>query len=442
MGSLVHFIGIGGVGMSALARIMIERGFEVSGSDIRESYVTKGLVEAGAKIVYEHKKENIKEGVIVVYSTDIKRDNPEWIAAQSHRLLHRSELLEQLLSEKKGLLVVGAHGKTTTTSLLSYIFMVAGLDPAYVIGGFSPSLKGVNGRWGQGEYFVSEGDESDGSFLRASPFGAIVTNVDFDHLNYWGSEEALLEAYQKFIKGVIHKELLFYWHEDRFLSKWNINGISFGFQKGADLLASNIQFFQGKQSFDVSFRGKTYFDVKLNLLGRHNVLNALATFGMALSIEADELSIRKALCEFEGVKRRLEWKGNFNGALIYDDYAHHPMEISATLSALKDAFQQKRKVAVFQPHRYSRLRDLMEEFLQPSIWKECDELIVTDIYSAGEDRIQGVDIEIFMKKMERRATYVPRSELAKFLQNEILPDDVVVMLGAGDITAVSAEIAE
>ena len=436
----VHFIGIGGVGMSALARIMLERGYEVSGSDLKESYVTKGLVSAGAKISYRHEKENVDKDATVVYSTDIKEDNPEWVAAKENKVFHRSECLRTLLDEKKAILVAGAHGKTTTTSLLSYICVVAGLNPSFVIGGFSDSLGGVNGKWGRGDYFIAEADESDGSFLRASPEGAIVTNVDFDHLNYWGSENALLEAYQKFIAGITNRDLLFYWNEDPFMSKWNVDGISFGFEVGADLRALNLRIENGRQLFDIEFEGEKYLDIELALLGEHNVLNAIASFGMALSIGADVQKIREALITFGGVKRRLQRKGSLNGASIYDDYAHHPTEIEATLAALKRAFQTSRTIAVFQPHRYSRLRDLMDEFVKSTVWKDADELIITDVFSAGEPRIEGVNTEVLLKKIEKRATYVPRGELTEFLRSTLVEGDIVVTMGAGDITAVSGEL--
>jgi UDP-N-acetylmuramate--alanine ligase len=426
-----HFIGIGGVGMSALARILIEKGHEVSGSDLKKSYVTSGLFDAGARIFCGHRKENIEEGQIVVYSTAIKPDNPEWLAAKQNKCMHRSELLEELLSEKDPILVVGAHGKTSTTSLLSYICEVAGFDPSFVIGGFSPSLQGINGKFGKGNYFIAEGDESDGSFLRARPYGAIITNVDFDHLDFWKTEDALLEAYQNFIKGAIRKELLFY---------WNVDGVSYGFEEGALCRALNIRFKGGKQFFDVNFQGVSYRDIELNMLGKHNVLNALASFGMAISIGCGLMEIRKALKSFKGVKRRLEWKGDLKGASIFDDYAHHPKEIESTLEAVKEAFSERRKVVIFQPHRYSRMKDFIDDFIKLSVWKDSDELIVTDIFSAGEDEIEGITTDAFLKRLEKKATYIPRENITEFIKRFILPNDIVITLGAGDITEVGAEL--
>ncbi len=403
-----HFIGIGGVGMSALARIMLQKGYEVTGSDSKESYVTSALEKAGARISYVHRKENIELGAIVVYSTAIKKDNPEWVP----NMLHRSELLQELLNEKKAIVVAGCHGKTTSTSLLAHI--CASIDPSFVVGGFSPSLGDSNGYLGKGEYFIAEGDESDGSFLKASPTGAIITNIDFDHLDYWKTKEALLAAYETFSNGVIDKSFLIR-HED--------------------LQVTNIR----NQLFDIEFEGKSYKDIGLSLIGRHNVFNAAGCFGMALKLGVTEEKIREGLISFKGVKRRLEWKGVLNGATIYDDYAHHPQEIEATLAALKGVFQDQRKIAVFQPHRYTRFKDFMDEFADA--WKDADELIVTDIYSAGEEKIEGVTIDAFLKKLTKKlVTYVPRENLVSFLQSKVRPNDIVVTLGAGDITKVSADL--
>ena len=422
-----HFIGIGGVGMSALARIMLQKGYTVTGSDSKESYVTKALEKAGAKISYVHRKENIESGSVVVYSSAIKKDNPEWVSP----MLHRSDLLQQLLDEKKAILIVGAHGKTTSTSLLAHISKSR--DPSFVVGGFSPSLGDVNGYIGRGEYFIAEGDESDGSFLKATPAGAIITNVDFDHLDYWKTKEALLASYQRFIAGV--PNLLFYRYEDPYLSQWKVKGISFGESDKADLQVKDVH----SQMFTIVFQGKTYSDIKLSLLGRHNVFNAAGCFGMAMALGMSEEKIREGLISFKGVKRRLELKGTLRGALIYDDYAHHPKEIEATLAAIKGTFQDRRKVAVFQPHRYTRLKDLMDDFA--NAWKDADELIVTDIYSAGESTIEGVSIEAFLKKVKRnKVTYIARDELVEFLQSNIASNDVVVTLGAGDITKVGSDL--
>jgi UDP-N-acetylmuramate--alanine ligase len=301
-----------------------------------------------------------------------------------------------------------------------------------VIGGFSSSLDNVNGHAGTGKFFIAEGDESDGSFLRASPKGAIITNVDFDHLDYWETEGALLTAYQQFIVGVRESDLLFYRHEDRFLSQWRVKGVSFGESDKAALQVKNIR----DRMFDVEFQGRKYRNIGLSLLGRHNIFNAAGCLGMAIALGVSEEVIRERLVSFKGVKRRLEWKGNLNGAAVYDDYAHHPEEIEATLAALKSAFGKRRIVAVFQPHRYTRFRDFMEAFTKA--WKDADELIVTDIYGAGEVAIEGLMIERFLKQV--KACYSRRDELVEFVKSKVLPGDVVVTLGAGDITKVSGEL--
>ncbi len=437
---MYHFIGVGGVGMSALARLLKQKGCVVSGSDCKKSYVTDMLQNEGIEVMIGQSAQHISPKQIVVYSTAIKGDNPEWIASVENKRLHRSELLEELLKDKKALLIAGAHGKTTTTSLFSHVCVIAGLDPSFVIGGFSPSLNGLNGRCGEGEYFIAEADESDGSFLRANPVGAIITNVDFDHLDYWKSKEALLEAYQKFIRGVLRKDLLFYWHEDPYMSLWNIGGVSYGLEGKGELIGNNLRFEGGKQLFDIEFQGKSYFDVPLNLLGRHNVLNALACFGMAISIGISVDAIRIAFASFKGTQRRLELKGYIQGAPVYDDYAHHPKEIESTLEALQEVFKTQRRIAVFQPHRYSRLKDLMEEFAKKRVWKACDLLIVTDVFSAGEEKIPGATIEVFLEKLEIKSYYIPRNEMVRHLSGLVSSEDVIIMLGAGDITELSKEL--
>ena len=436
-----HFIGIGGIGMSALAHILLEKGFVVSGSDLKKSATTEALRKKGATIYYEHDKNHIQLGQTVVYSSAISPINIEWQQAKRyHQLLHRSQLLQQLLEEKKALFIVGAHGKTTTAALLSYIFSVAKQEPSFVIGGLCPSLLGRNGKRGDGDYFIVEGDESDGSFLLSSPFGAIVTNIDFDHLDYWKTEKALIRAYQKFLFSVQESRFLFYRYEDRpFFSK-DVKGLSFGESEKADVQIKKIYPSKDRQRFDMVFQGRTYREIELCLFGRHNVFHALSCFGMSLSLGIQEDVIRKALCSFKGVHRRFEWKGERQGALIYDDYAHHPLEIKATLSTLQNMYTSRRKIAVFQPHRYSRVAFFLEEFTK--IWQGIDELIITDIYAAGEEESDKTLFFQLLKKMQRAYLYIPRKELFSFLCSYLTCRDVVVTLGAGDITEIGTSLVE
>lgn len=438
-----HFIGIGGVGMSALARILLQKGIKVTGSDEKESTVLQDLRKEGALINTPQKRGSVQPGQIVVYSTAILETNEEWIDAKEKRckFLHRSELLEELLSEKKALVIAGSHGKTTTTTLLSYVLEVCGIEPSYVIGGFSPSLPS-NGKKGRGEYFVVEGDESDGSFLRTNPFGAILTNIDFDHLAYWKTKEALLSAFRKFILSVQNQDLFFYYADDPFLSSWQPKGVGYGLSTKCVLRANDLRFFNGKSHFDIHFKGHTFKDISLNLMGIHNVLNSLPIFGLAILLGGKEEKIREALSTFRGVKRRLEFKGERSGALIYDDYAHHPKEIEETLKALRTTYKEERIIPVFQPHRYTRMQELMDEFSE--VLLRTGNLIVTDIYGAGERQIEGITIEALLAKLQSKQDmkYIPRQNITSKLLEMLKKGDVVVTLGAGDITQVSDELLE
>lgn len=429
MRHIYHFIGIGGVGMSALAEILIQKGERVSGSDTKESLVTQNLAKKGAKITYPQRSGVLTGDEIVIYSTAIKETNPEWVEAKEKhcRCLHRSELLEKLLSEKDAFIIAGAHGKTTTTSLLTHTLTLAGLDPSYVIGGFSPSLP-TNGHNGVGDFFVAEGDESDGSFLRTTPRGAILTNVDYDHLDYWKSKEALEDAYKSFIAKIKDPKLFFYHGEDPLLSLWNLQGTPYGLSKDYPLHALGSTIF---------YKGEVAQDMVLQIPGKHNLLNALGVFGLAKELGVSTEMIRKSFATFQGVKRRMEWKGEVKGALIYDDYAHHPKEIVATLAALKDRIPHRRLVAVFQPHRYTRLHDFMDEFAEAFKDESC--LILTEVYSAGEERVEGL-VENLLAKLPKTTKYVVRTELTSFIKNFMERGDLVVTLGAGDITHVSTEL--
>jgi len=436
-----HFIGIAGVGMSALAHVLLQKGLKVSGSDIQKNSIIEQLCKRGAEIFYSQKRENIKKDQIVVYSTAILEKNPEIIQARKLgcQLLHRSELLQKLLTEKKAIIVAGSHGKTTTSALLSYVLSKSLLDPSYIVGGFSPSLE-TNGRWGKGEVFVAEGDESDGSFLKSSPFGAILTNIDFDHICYWKTKQALLEGFNKFINSIENQDLFVYNGDDLYLSKLSTKGISFGFSSNVKIRAKNIRYQKQKVYFDVDFKGKVYCDIVSPLLGEHNVLNALSVFAMAILLGLDGETIRQAFNTFKGVNRRLEYKGNKDQIVIFDDYAHHPNEIKEVLQTLEKVKDKKRLVVVFQPHRYSRTLELFDDFIK--IFQTIDHLVLTDIYSAGEDPIDGITSEALLEKLSRNKNiqYIPRKQLTQSLLEYLKPNDLVITLGAGDITQVSDQL--
>lgn len=427
--------------MSALARLSLQKGDFVQGSDESSTLLTKQLEKEGATIFAGHSEKSIQEGLTVVYSSAIKQENPEWKRALELKLKirHRSEFLQDLMNGYQALFVTGTHGKTTTTALLASVLMEANLDPSFVIGGLLRSTK-TNAGFGKGSYFIAEADESDGSFLKGSPYGAILTNLEAEHLDYWKNFSALEKAFQEFCKKVQRKDLLFWCKDDPGLKKISPDGISYGFDPEADLrcLRFHQQGFQ--LVFDALLSGKKYSDIQVNLIGKYNILNALAVFGLCLKLNISESVIRKAFVEFCGTARRMEPVGELKGSYFYDEYAHHPTEISLTLKALRAAIFPKRLVAVFQPHRFTRVRDLGDAF--PSAFEAADLLIVTDIYSAGEEPISGVDTPNFLRKIlkVKPALYIPKASLKEGIFNHIRPGDTVVTLGAGDITYVGREM--
>ena len=439
-----HFIGIGGIGMSGLARILLQKGQKVSGSDMATNYVTEGLKATGAQVYLGHKAENVPEKATVIYSTDIPKDNPELQVARDKKypLLHRSDLLLALMQEKKILAVTGTHGKTTTSSLMTHVFKTAGSDPAFAVGGVLNGLE-INGAWGKGDYFIAEADESDGTFLKYPYFGAIVTNVDNDHLAHFGSWEALVDGFKTFLNRSNHPQFLIYCQDDPTLMGLKIPGTSYGFSEQADYHITNFRQSAWQITFDVQNKAKSYKDVVCSLTGRHNALNACAVFAMSLACGLDEQAIRKGLSTFNGVKRRLEKKGEASGYLAIDDYAHHPTEIKATLKALRAAVVNRGIVAVFQPHRYSRMRYVMNDF--DNVFDDADLVVVTDLFTANEAPVDGVSTESIIEKIKKSAPnclYLPRKTLVEALASHIPASSVLITLGAGDITKVGKEFIE
>lgn len=439
----VHFIGIGGIGMSALARILLQRGYRVSGSDLADSAIVESLRREGAQIVIGHFAETINEPMNVVYNSQVQKDNPEFAQALKLNctLMHRSDLLQKLLEGKEALLVAGTHGKTTTSSLLAHVLTEAGLAPSFAIGGIVHSLSS-NGREGKGRYFVAEADESDGTFLKYGGIGGIITNIDNDHLDYWGTEEKLEESFCQFAKQISLPDLRFLCLDDERIAHLKIPGVKYGFHPKADLRIVSFRQEGWQTLFDLQFGDFSYNDIALPLIGGHNVLNASAVFGLSLHLRVEEALIRHALKSFKGVGRRAEKKGELGGITVYDDYAHHPTEIFTTLRALKNAVGERRLVVAFQPHRFTRTRECMDLF--PEVFDAADELILTDIYAAGETPIEGVTAETLLKKMREKSTlhphYFPRKGLASGLLDLLEEGDVLVTMGAGDITKVGSEV--
>ncbi len=434
----LHIIGIGGIGMSALAWIALEKGIEVSGSDAKESPLIRELRARGAKIFIGQKKENIEETLDIAYSSAIKETNPEWMRGKELgcRFFHRSELLSMWMEGKKQIVIAGCHGKTTTTSLMIHVLKEAGLDPSFVVGGVSLSL-GQNGALGKGEYFVAEGDESDGSFLRTHPHIGIVTNMDPDHLDYWKTEEALDEAYESFIKKSEH---LIYCIDDPKLKKKR--GTSYGFSLEADLHLVSTQVIAGEQTMTFTYGGHLFKAIPMALFGVHNVLNSLAVFAAAKRLGISNEKIFQAFLTFKGVDRRMQLKGSVKGVTYIDDYAHHPTEVKATLQAMRAKMGDKKLVVVFQPHRFSRFETFMEEFAESLEGKET--LIVTDIFGAGEEnphQLHALDLVSLLKKQEsRHLVYAKRNELKEILAEEAKEGDTILAMGAGDITQLKDEM--
>ncbi|MGE3954034.1 MAG: UDP-N-acetylmuramate--L-alanine ligase [Parachlamydiales bacterium] len=407
-----HLLGIGGIGMSALARILLDRKAEVSGTDAKESPQLERLRELGVRVGGE------MEGSVVV-SSAIPKDHPELLEAKrrGYPILRRSELLRELARPFKTLAVAGCHGKTTTTSLLAWVLLEAGLDPTCALGGMLPGL-GWNGRGGEGEYFVLEADESDGSLLNTDPYGAILTGTEADHLDYWKSAERLLSAYGEFTDRVADEGLLFVCGETK-------RGTSYGFGAECALRATDVRQEGFTLTFTAHFEGRRY-PLQIPLIGRHNALNALAVFGLATRLGISEEKIRGALATFPGVERRCQRTERPMGVTLIDDYAHHPTEVKTTLEGIRKAVKERRLVCLFQPHRYTRLKACWEPFLDA--FDAADEVWVTEVYSAGEAPIEGISGAAFAEALARR---LPKPVL--FGEGELGPTDVLVGMGAGDI---------
>lgn len=433
-----HFIGIGGIGMSALAKVLLEKKMEVSGSDIVLSSISEELGSLGAKVHIGHDEKNIPEGATVIYSTGIAKDNPEFLFAIKNHLevMHRSDLLVSLMEGKKSIAIAGTHGKTTTTSLIASIFTECGLSPSYAVGGYIKQY-GTNGHYGKGDYFIAEADESDGTFVKYKPYGAIITNIGHDHMDYFATCERLKEAFLKFLFKVQSHKHLFWCYDNDYLRELNPHGICYGFSQGSTLLGSNFKQNGWHLSLDINYKGQRYKDITAPLVGFHNALNVLGAFGLALESGLSEDMIRKALLSFKGVKRRADVIAEKDGLLFIDDYAHHPTEIEATLRGLKSVLQEKRLVAVYQPHRFSRVKECLGLF--GTVFNEADELIVTDIYPAGELPIEGINGMEIVKEIKGASPvpciFVPQDELKAYLNGFIKKGDAVVFIGAGDISS-------
>ncbi|HUJ28933.1 MAG TPA: UDP-N-acetylmuramate--L-alanine ligase [Myxococcales bacterium] len=446
----VHFVGIGGIGMSGIAELLLNLGYRVSGSDLKSSDVTHRLQTLGGVIAEGHRAENVAADVdVVVTSSAVRKHNPEVVAARDRGIpvIPRAEMLAELMRLKEGVAIAGSHGKTTTTSLIATVVAHAGLDPTAVVGGKLNAF-GSNAKLGKGQLMVVEADESDGSFLRLSPAIAVITNVDPEHLDYYGTVEALQQAFVDFADRVPFYGLAVLCLDhpvvQHLIPRIGKRHVTYGVSPQADWRADNVQLGPFQSKFTVSHRGRLMGDVSLKMVGRHNVLNALACCAVAHELGIPFNVTAEALGGFAGVQRRFTVRGEVNGITVVDDYGHHPAEIKATLSGARASFPQRRIVCAFQPHRYTRTRDLLGEFA--TAFNDADALLLTDIYAAGEDPIAGVSGARLHEAVKacghRDASFVERGELVRKLREKVQPGDLVITLGAGDITHVGDELLE
>lgn len=450
----IHFVGIGGTGMCGIAEVLHNEGYQISGSDLANNAATRHLRAIGVHICSGHSAENITGADVVVTSTAVKKDNPEVVAAQEQKIpvIPRAMMLAEIMRFGRGIAIAGTHGKTTTTSLTASVLAAAGLDPTFVIGG-RLTAAGTNAKLGKGEYIVAEADESDASFLYLTPLFTVVTNIDTDHMDTYDHDvEKLHQAFVDFVHRMPFYGKAFLCidseHVRQILPLIQKPFVTYGLDESADLYATNIVADGAQMHFDVHTRKKGIkpFSVTVNMPGRHNVLNALAVIGIALEIGVSVPAIQLGLESFAGVGRRFQQYGGIalpNGgeALLIDDYGHHPVEMSATIAAARGAYPQHRLVVAFQPHRYTRTRDLFEDFVQ--VLSKADGVVLTEVYSAGEDPIVAADSKALMRAIrvlgKVEPIYVANvDEMAPTLLNVLQDGDVLLNMGAGSINKVPA----
>ena len=451
----IHFVGIGGIGMSGIAEVMHILGYKVQGSDVAESYVVEGLRKLGIPIAIGHDAANLGDAAVVVISTAIRKTNVEVEAAYERRIpvVRRAEMLAELMRLKRTVAVAGTHGKTTTTSMIAAMLDAGGIDPTVINGGIINAY-GSNARLGSSEWMVVEADESDGSFLRLDGTIAVVTNIDPEHLDHYGGFEAVKDAFVAFIENVpfYGAALLCVDHAEvqSIIPRLRDRRIvTYGFAAQADVRGDNVRPYPGGNRFDVTLRDRagevrTIADVDLPMPGRHNVQNALAAIGVAAEMGIDDDVIQRGFARFHGVKRRFTRVGEVDGVVIIDDYGHHPVEIAAVLSAAREG-AVGRVIAVVQPHRYTRLRDLMAEF--QSAFNDADLVLVAPVYPAGEEPIEGVSNIALVEGMKERGhlgahAVADADDVCRQLTHLAAPGDMIICLGAGDITKWAAGLAD
>ncbi|HEX5259439.1 MAG TPA: UDP-N-acetylmuramate--L-alanine ligase [Sphingomicrobium sp.] len=450
----IHFVGIGGIGMSGIAEVMHQLGYKVQGSDAADSYVVEKLRKSGIPVTIGHSADNLGDAAVVVCSTAIRENNPEVQSAAERRLprVRRAEMLAELMRMQKTVTVAGTHGKTTTTSMIAALLDSGGLDPTVINGGII-NRYGSNARLGRSEWWVIEADESDGSFLRLDGTIAVVTNIDPEHLDHYGSFEGVKDAYVEFVENVPFYGLavLCIDHPEVQSIIGRIRDrrtVTYGFSALADVRADNITAVPGGSRFDALILGRegerrSIEGVQVPIPGRHNVQNALAAIAVAIELGISDEQILTGFERFDGVKRRFTHVGEADGAVVIDDYAHHPTEIRAVLAAAREGAQE-RVIAVMQPHRYTRLRDLMEDF--QSAFNDADVVFVTPVYPAGEEPIDGVDSNALVEGLRAHGHRMVRGvsdldELCAALRDLAAEGDMIICMGAGDITKWAASLA-
>ena len=450
----IHMVGIGGSGMGGIAEVLLNLGYTVSGSDLKVNAVTRHLEAEGATVHIGHYQGNIAGCDVVVISSAVKEDNPEVQAAREARIpvVPRAEMLAELMRFRHGIAVAGTHGKTTTTSLIASLMAEDGLDPTFVIGGRLNSA-GTNARLGAGHYLVAEADESDASFLHLQPMTAVVTNIDADHMaTYGGDFSRLLQTFIEFLHNLPFYGLAVMCVDDdevrKLLPNVTRRVVTYGFSDEADIRATEIKHDGLRTRFSVSRKGeKNWLKVTLNMPGQHNVLNALAAIAVAHDIGVSDRAIEAGLEKFQGIGRRFQVVGEVASAngkvLVVDDYGHHPREVAATLQAARDAWPERRLVVLFQPHRYSRTRDLFEDFTE--VLSEADALLVLEVYPGGEEPVPGADSRTLCRAIRARGQVDPvfigeLSDLAQTVSGVLQDGDVLLTMGAGDIGAIAQRL--
>ena len=447
----IHFVGIGGIGMSGIAELLLAEGFRISGSDLATGDVTARLEQLGARIMQGHAPENVADAEVVVYSSAVKpEENPETREAMRRKipLIRRAEMLAEVTRLHYGVAVAGTHGKTTTTSMIGLVLIEGGIDPTVIVGGKLADLGGTNARRGEGEWTVVEADEYDRSFLSLLPTVAVVTNLESEHLDIYSDLDDLKRSFIEFANKVPFYGFIALCLDEPTLvdimPKLTRRVISYGTSSQCDVRASDIEYEEGTSRFTVSLRGKELGTIELGVPGLHNVKNALAAVTIGLALDVPFESVAGALRKFSGVYRRLEVKGEDNGVLVIDDYAHHPTEVKATLEGVKRGWN-RRVVAVFQPHTYTRTRDFHDEFGKSFL--NADLVVITDVYPAREQPIEGVTGELVARSAadfgHRHVEYVADKEnVPEYLASLLEPGDIVLTMGAGDIWKIGEKILE